>query len=465
MLKCFFTSKISRTFIFELTYILKRKNKKEYLKMKDLSIENLDISKESNKIAMHSFFGAFSIFIISFIDGLFLSIKSEFDFSTAIVSAPLVFIILSLFIGASNGLVVYISKNQKDNIQKLKLSNGITIVSILTATIIVILCYLNLNSLIDLLNIKEEMKEASYKYIFWHYIGLPFCIYISFSGSKFKGLGNAKILSKLMTFSALLNIVLDPFFIFYLNLGSEGAAIATFLSWTIVAIVHFLKNSKNKNDTFDYDFSSLITYSKLLPNFVVSQLLNVFLGFITIFFINQYTLIEISAYGFTFRLEKLVTIIAFSYSSAMIMIGGQNVTDLNRCVDIFKTTLKNSLFANTIYITILLFLVKPFAEICGFSTESAILVKDFVIYLSIGYIINTISQVYSGYLYVFSKHNYVLFCNILKICLFLPLFVYLGNNLFGYNGIMYGITLTSIVSFILLISMTYKDFFNLIKKG
>ena len=433
--------------------------------MKDLSNKEIDIKKESDKIAIHSFFGAFSIFIISFMDGIFLSIKSEIDFSVSIISAPLIFLILSCFIGISNGLVVYLSKNRENKRStKIAKANGVIFLMLFFSLLTIFLFYINLDNLINLIGIPEELQEKSKNYINWHYIGLPFCIYISLVGSKIKGLGNAKTLSKLMLASAIINITLDPIFIFYFNLGAEGAAMSTVFSWIIVAISYFIKNLNNKDDSFKITYDKITSFFHLLPSFIVGQLLNVILGVVTIYFINQYSLNEISAYGFTFRLEKFITILAFSYSSAVIMIGGQNIEKKEKIASIFQYSLKQTLILNFIYILILNIGIEPFAILCGLSEKSASLSSLFIQILSVGYLFNSITQVYSGYLYIKNKHNVVMFSNIIKVFIFLPLFIYIGNNLFGYEGIMYGTTVSFILSFLFLIMLSRNDFKMLITK-
>ncbi len=75
--------------------------------------------------------------------------------------------------------------------------------------------------------------------------------------------GLAKTAMRTMLISAILNIILDPLFIFTLNLGIKGAAIATIISQFIASIylVHFFYGGKSSLDIglkyFTIDFSIL----------------------------------------------------------------------------------------------------------------------------------------------------------------------------------------------------------------
>lgn len=77
--------------------------------------------------------------------------------------------------------------------------------------------------------------------------GSPF-IFLSFLGSAIlRGEGDAKRAMYIMIISAIINIFLDPIFIYYFNLGVNGAAIATVISilFSAVVIIYWLLLKKD----------------------------------------------------------------------------------------------------------------------------------------------------------------------------------------------------------------------------
>ncbi|MEG0108701.1 MAG: polysaccharide biosynthesis C-terminal domain-containing protein, partial [Lachnospiraceae bacterium] len=59
--------------------------------------------------------------------------------------------------------------------------------------------------------------------------------------------GNAKVAMMSVLIGAILNIVLDPIFIFVFNMGVRGAALATIISQAVSAawVIRFLTSKKS----------------------------------------------------------------------------------------------------------------------------------------------------------------------------------------------------------------------------
>ena len=421
------------------------------------------VKKEINKNAFHNFIGFFSLFLMTFIDAFFLSLKSDQDYAISIMSAPVLLFILSIFIGISNGLVVYLSKNySKKYFERFKIANGLTVIVLITSILVCFFTYLNTYLVFDLLNIKEELYQESYNAIRWFYLGIPICVYLNITGGKFKGFGNAKIQSTIMMSTAFVNLLLDPIFIFYYDLGVEGATLSTFLSWLVIALIYIAFTFNNKRETYLFNLKGAIDVLKISPSFILSQIMNIVFGIVTLYFINNYAIDEITAFGFNIRLEKIVTIIALSYSTAFIMVGGNYLSNKDYVIDVFKISFKNSLILVCIYLGLLLLFSYNLSIIFYLSENAANKVSFCINVLAFGYFINVLTQHYSGYLYLFSKENKVFISNMVKIFILLPLFVYYGEAFFGYEGIIYGVLATFVLSFLFLVLLSLKEFKELI---
>jgi len=87
-------------------------------------------------------------------------------------------------------------------------------------------------------------------------IAAPAVLFITVSEGAFRGYGDTRIILLESIFAALINLVLDPIFMFTFHMGVSGAAAATALSQLGAAMVYFtflkkrnmLPQRNNKND-------------------------------------------------------------------------------------------------------------------------------------------------------------------------------------------------------------------------
>lgn len=130
--------------------------------------------------------------------------------------------------------------------------------------------------------------------------------------------------------AALLNCILDPFFIFGLDMGIRGAAIATILAQVIGAIICLILNiRKNEEITFKFEYIKPVSgiikeiYKIGIPAILIQAIQSV-----TVFFINGmlYTISEtcVTAYGLYFKLNGMIYMPIFGINNGIISIIGYN---------------------------------------------------------------------------------------------------------------------------------------------
>jgi putative MATE family efflux protein len=93
-----------------------------------------------------------------------------------------------------------------------------------------ILGFLTLNPLLRLFGANEALLPFSKAYLSVILLGGPLITFSMAMNSAARAEGNAKVAMTTMIIGAVLNILLDPVFIVFLDLGVQGAAIATVLS-------------------------------------------------------------------------------------------------------------------------------------------------------------------------------------------------------------------------------------------
>lgn len=149
---------------------------------------------------------------------------------------PLFFLILGLTFGLGSGVTASIArfigardKINADNSAEHAVFLGLIISAVLTTTGLVYG-----ETILRKLGAMEEILPQSWSYLKVTCFGLPFLIISSSFRSILAGEGDMKTPMLIAGLGTILNIILDPIFIFTLGYGIAGAAIATVLSQIIV---------------------------------------------------------------------------------------------------------------------------------------------------------------------------------------------------------------------------------------
>ena len=117
---------------------------------------------------------------------------------------------------------------------KKSVANGI-LLAVLVTLFLTALGVLTMEPLLRLMNTPEDIFADAALYLAIYFVGLPFLFMYNVQASIFNSLGDSKTPLRLLIFSSLLNIVLDPVLIFLFRLGVRGAAIATVFSQEVSA--------------------------------------------------------------------------------------------------------------------------------------------------------------------------------------------------------------------------------------
>ena len=90
--------------------------------------------------------------------------------------------------------------------------------------------------IIRLLQIPEDIKEMTKDYLLVIFCGIGFTFLYNYFSSLLRGIGNSAVPLLFLAVSALLNIVLDLFFVVSCSMGVEGAALATVIAQGVSAV-------------------------------------------------------------------------------------------------------------------------------------------------------------------------------------------------------------------------------------
>lgn len=149
--------------------------------------------------------------------------------------------------GASAYLSLKLGEKKKEEAQ-IGVGNGIILISIFSI-LFTIITFVFLPNLLNLFGCTENLREYATNYGKIIAIGLPFVMIGTSLNSIIRSDGSPKYSMITMVTGAILNIILDPIFIFKFNMGVEGAALATIISQFLTFVLNVLYIKKFKTIT------------------------------------------------------------------------------------------------------------------------------------------------------------------------------------------------------------------------
>ena len=162
--------------------------------------------------------------------------------------------------GASANLSLRLGEKKEDEAKKC-VGSAITL-TIIVSIVFSIIIYLLLPNLVYLLGCTKNVYNYALDYGRIILIGAPFMITYSAIASIIRADGSPKYSMILLVVGAIINIILDPIFIFTFNMGVKGGAIATVIGQIvscIMALVYIPKIKSVKLEKSDFKLDKSIT--------------------------------------------------------------------------------------------------------------------------------------------------------------------------------------------------------------
>lgn len=266
---------------------------------------------------------------------------------------PVLFLIISIGMGinvAGTALISqYIGAGNKKNGDMI--AGQIFSFSMMFALVFAVCGYFCTPFIVSAMGAQGSLFTSSCKYLSIMFFDIPF-LFITYIFTAIKQAQGDTLAPMIINVSgAVLNIILDPVFIFNFNLGIGGAAAATVLSKAVFTfyILHALFKSQE---------GVRLTLKNLKPNKkLILKILKIglpasigqsgeALGFIILnIFIAAYGNSTLAAFGIGNKINSVIMMPALGIGSALSAIAGQNIgaNQIGRVQEAFKTSIKLSL--------------------------------------------------------------------------------------------------------------------------
>ncbi|GAW93723.1 MATE family efflux transporter [Calderihabitans maritimus] len=252
------------------------------------------------------------------------------------VSFPVIFTLVSLITGIGVAATVLVSQykgaRQPDMVQKVV--SNVLLILVTAGLAVSVLGILFHGYLLRIINTPVEIFVMTSSYLKVFLAGLVFMFLYNAISAVLRGLGDSRTPLIFLLYATLINIVLDPLFIFGLGifprLGVAGAALATDIAQATAALMslRYLKNLGLLSFSFECFKLQWDLIKKILkiglPAGVQHTIVS--LGILALnAIINSFGEIIVAAYGAASRLDQFAFMPSMSISLAISAMVGQNL--------------------------------------------------------------------------------------------------------------------------------------------
>ena len=310
---------------------------------------------------------------------------------------PLFFLALGLTMGLGVGVTAsiarFIGKNDKSGADN-SAEHAIVIAFLISLILFIVVVTFG-KKILFIFGASGTILSLAWDYLRVLSIGLPFMVFSGFFRSILAGEGDMKLPMLVAGLGTILNIILDPLFIFDLDsfggigfgMGIKGAAMATVISQCIVfsVFIYMLFVKEHAYITFrikDFSFSSIIIWDIIkvgLPASLSMIVMAVGQGVFNRILI-YFSADTVAAYQVAGRIDMLVFLPIFSIAASLTTLVGMFYGA--KKFDILRYTVKYgivSAFLITVVMSFLLYIFAP--NIIGFFTAEIAIIDVAVTFL------------------------------------------------------------------------------------
>jgi len=219
--------------------------------MKNTRLESEKISKLLWEYSIPAITGTLVYILYNIVDRIFISFGvGRLAIAGISIALPLFTFILAvgLFIGVGGGALISINLGKKDKEKAEQILGNAVTLFVAAGVVFSILGILFLDDILLLFGATANNINYAKDYMSIIFFATTFQLLFIGLNNIMRGEGNPKAAMKMSIIGCGLNILLDPFFIFVMDMGIQGAAIATVISNMLVAFLqirHFLNGNSN----------------------------------------------------------------------------------------------------------------------------------------------------------------------------------------------------------------------------
>ena len=329
--------------------------------------------------------------------------------------------------------------------------------------------------------VNEETFALSKEYFFWITLGIPFYMFGQAMNPIIRADGSPRLAMVSTLVGAVLNIILDPIFIFVFRLGMMGAAIATVIGQIATALIaavylcraHHIKphagdwkpNGKIIGKTLSLGLCSFFAQISLVAAMAaINNMVRKYGALDVVFGQEQYAQIPMAVVGIVMKFFQIVISVVIGMAAGLIPIVGYNMGagKMSRVKEAFtKLLLAETCVGAAALLTVELF-PRALIQIFGAANESVyytdFAVRAFRIYLCM-IVLACINKATFIFLQAMGKAVESTMLSMVREIVFGVGFALVLPHFFGLSGVLYSMPVSDVLTAILsavIIVRTYR---------
>lgn len=399
---------------------------------------------------------------------------------------PLTVVALAIAVMIGDGCCAFVSiALGRNELEKANRSVGNAVVlSVATSLVLTAVYLIFTNSIIAMFGgtVNEETFHHSQEYFFYITLGIPFYMFGQSMNPIIRADGNPKFAMISTLSGAVINIILDPIFIFCFKWGMMGAAVATVIGQVLTAIlaVWYLLHMKIiKPASSDYSLhgsicgrmltlgitSFLSQISLVAAMAAINNMLRKYGALDAVFGQEQYAQIPMAVVGIVMKFFQIVISIVVGMAAGCIPIVGYNMGAKKKLR--VRELFTRLLLAEALVGALALILAEGFPhqliDIFGAANESSyytdFAIKAFRTYLCM-MILACVNKACFIFLQAVGKALSSTLLSMFREVVFGVGFALLLPVFFGLDGVLYSMPVSDILTFIIsaiMIAKTYRE--------
>ena len=399
---------------------------------------------------------------------------------------PLTVIALAISVMIGDGACAFVSislgENKSENAGK---SIGNSVILVIISSLFLTAVYLIFSNQIIAMfggTVNEQTFRHSKEYFFWISLGVPFYMFGQAMNPIIRADGSPKFAMFSTLLGAVINIILDPIFIFVFKWGMMGAAVATVIGQIATAFLAIwylchTKTVKIHKNNFSPEYkticrtlvlgmcSFLSQISLVAAMAAINNMIRKYGAADAIFGQTQYAQIPMAVVGIVMKFFQIVISIAVGMAAGCIPIVGYNMgAKLNgRVKELFTKLLTAEAAVGAFALIIVELFPRGLIQIFGAANESIyytdFAVRAFRIYLCM-IIFACVNKATFIFLQAMGKAAASTTLSMIREIVFGVGFAILLPIYFGLNGVLCSMPVSDMLTFIVaafIIKHTYKE--------
>ncbi len=391
--------------------------------------------------------GLLSLFFVDLMDMYWLSLLGEIELAAAIgYAGSILFFTLSLCIGLSIGCSAVVSHaiGRSDRARAQALVGNVLLVILVITTPVMALVFFSLELCLSWLGADGRAFELAYSYIRIVLPSMPLMALAMAASGVLRALGNAKEAMYLTLIGGIVNAVLDPIFIFGLDWGIEGAAVATVLARFAMlgyGAVLLLRHDVISAPAWTALWSDFRVYCQVAVPAVLTNLATpIGVAYVTAV-MARFGDSAVAGNAIVGKIQPLAFAGLFALSGSVGPIVGQNLGAgrIDRIMETLTKSVQFVLVYCAVACALLLLLTQPLIAAFRVEGDAALLIRSFCFGLSTMFVFQGFTFCSNAFFNNLKVAHWATGMNFAKATLFTIPFAYFGGELGGPVGVWAGV--------------------------